>query len=108
LVNLKVCSRITGKEGGRGYMTKKRSIDTFDPKDSNESIHFESALNELEGVIQKMETGQLSLEASLESFEKGISLARLCQEALKTAEQKVQLLTEQNGTIKAEPFLVED
>lgn len=73
-------------------------------KQMNESINFETALNELENMIEKMEAGQLSLEESLENFEKGIGLARQCQAALKEAEQKVQLLIEQNGELKTENF----
>ena len=44
-----------------------------------------------------MENGELSLEASLKTFEEGIRLTRECQQALKEAEQKVSLLVEKNG-----------
>lgn len=74
----------------------------------NQSPNFEAALNDLEEMIQKMESGQLSLEDSLQNFEAGISLARQCQQALKTAEQKVQMLIEKNGELQAEPFTVEE
>lgn len=55
---------------------------------------FEKALAELESLVERMEQGDLSLEASLEEFERGIALARQCQQALQQAEQKVRLLTE--------------
>jgi exodeoxyribonuclease VII small subunit len=77
-------------------------------KHTSEPINFETALKDLEGIVQKMETGQLSLEDSLKSFESGIALARLCQDSLKSAEHKVQILLEQNGELKGEPFLVDD
>lgn len=53
---------------------------------------FESALKELETLVERMEEGESSLEDSLKDFERGIELSRQCQQALKTAEQKVQQL----------------
>lgn len=53
---------------------------------------FEKALNELEQLVEKMEEGDLSLEESLKQFERGIALTRACQQALQSAEQKVQIL----------------
>lgn len=70
-------------------------------------MNFEITLNELETIIEKMESGQLSLEESLRYFENGIKLSRLCQTALRDAEQKVQLLVDDNGEFKEEPFLIE-
>lgn len=68
-------------------------------------MNFETALNELETLIDKMETGQLSLEDSLQCFEEGIKLARHCQTSLKEAEQKVQILVQKdNGELALEPF----
>ncbi len=58
---------------------------------------FEAALEELEDLVTSMEEGDLSLEDSLAAFEKGIKLTRECQKALKTAEQKVQVLISENG-----------
>ena len=77
-------------------------------KKSTAKLNFESALNDLEVLIEKMETGELSLEESLKNFEQGISLARQCQEALKDAEQKIQILIEQNGEPKILPFAAEE
>lgn len=70
-------------------------------------MNYEKAVKELETIIEKMETGKLSLEESLKSFEDGVKLAELCQQALKNAEQRVQILTEKNGELKTEPFLEE-
>ena len=77
-------------------------------KKSTEKLNFENALNDLETLIEKMEAGELSLEESLKNFEQGISLARQCQEALKDAEQKIQILIEQNGESKILPFAAEE
>jgi len=65
---------------------------------------FESALNELEKIIEKMESGDQSLEESLKSFQRGIELTRTCQQGLKEAEQRVEKLLAENGEVKIEPF----
>jgi exodeoxyribonuclease VII small subunit len=54
---------------------------------------FETAMAELEALVQRMEGGELTLEDSLKEFERGVQLTRLCQDALKTAEQRVKLLS---------------
>lgn len=56
------------------------------------AIDFEKALNELESLVTLMEKGDISLEESLKTFEQGIKLSRQCQEALTSAEQRVQVL----------------
>ncbi len=73
----------------------KKSVDTF---------NFETALAELNALVEKMELGGLSLEDSLKSFEKGVALTRQCQQALQSAEQKVQILLEKNGQSALETF----
>ena len=67
-------------------------------------INFEKALEELEGIVESLESGDLSLENSLKSFEKGIKLARQCQEQLSKAELQVQKLIEENGELKTTPL----
>ena len=67
-------------------------------------INFEKALEELEGIVKDLESGELSLENSLKSFEKGIKLARQCQEQLSKAELQVQKLIEENGELKTTPL----
>ena len=61
------------------------------------SFNFEQALENLEELVTAMEEGELSLEESLQAFEKGIKLTRECQSALKKAEQKVQVLINEDG-----------
>jgi len=61
------------------------------------SFDLEKALEELEELVSSMEDGKLSLEDSLQAFEKGIKLTRECQAALKKAEQKVQVLINEKG-----------
>jgi len=56
------------------------------------STKFEDALGELETIVTTLESGEQSLEASLEQFERGVSLSRFCQQSLTEAEQKVKIL----------------
>lgn len=53
---------------------------------------FEQALSELESLVAKMEQGELSLEESLKSFERGVELTRYCERTLTQAEQRVRIL----------------
>jgi exodeoxyribonuclease VII small subunit len=71
-------------------------------------IDFEASLGRLEALVDQMEDGELSLEASLKAFEEGVKLTRECQQALQEAEQKVQVLLEQNGELVTEPFDAEE
>ena len=59
---------------------------------------FEDGVTELEGLVEALETGDVSLEQALGKFERGVTLARECQQTLKRAELRVdQLLADQNG-----------
>lgn len=58
----------------------------------NQIAEFEQSLDELEKLVARMEEGDLSLDDSLKSFERGISLYRSCQTALEQAELRVKLL----------------
>ena len=72
--------------------------------EKKEGFAFEQSLAELEQLVQQMESGDMSLEQSLKAFEKGVKLTRECQKALTEAEQKVQILLEENGQLKTEAF----
>lgn len=73
------------------------------PRKKSTSL-FEDSLEELEQLVESMEQGDISLEESLKSFERGIKLTSTCQKALQDAEQKVQILLEKNGKQTMEPF----
>ena len=53
---------------------------------------FESALEELEEVVDRLESGELSLEDSLTAFEKGVGLVRFCNQKLNEVEKKIEML----------------
>ena len=61
---------------------------------STTPANFESAMEELEGIVASMETSELSLEASLAAHKRGLELARYCQELLTQAQQQVTVLEE--------------
>jgi exodeoxyribonuclease VII small subunit len=73
-------------------------------KASKDEIPFEQALAELESLVETMEKGDLSLEESLASFERGVALTRLCQQALREAEQKIEILTAKTPDAELETF----
>lgn len=74
-------------------------------KSESETINFEQALTELEKIVKELEGGSLSLEKSLELFERGVKLARLCKEKLAAAELKItKLVKEKEGVFNEEPF----
>lgn len=56
------------------------------------TVDLEKAMQELEQVVEQLESGDLSLDKSLKQFEKGVKLSRDCQAALNAVEQKVQVL----------------
>lgn len=63
-----------------------------EPKD------FESAMAELEKLVEEMETGRLSLEESLAAYKRGVALSTYCQRTLDDAEMQIRIL--ENGTLK--------
>jgi exodeoxyribonuclease VII small subunit len=65
---------------------------------------FETALAELERIVEKMEAGDQTLEEALASFQRGVELTRTCQQGLKDAEQRVEKLIRENGELKMQPL----
>lgn len=61
-------------------------------------------MKELEGLIESLEQGDLSLEESLKSFERGVALTRICQASLQEAEQKVRILNGETQDAELESF----
>jgi exodeoxyribonuclease VII small subunit len=77
-------------------------------KKQQQPAPFEQSLKELETLVENMERGDLSLEESLQHFERGVQLTRACQQALKDAEQKVETLLKKDGQEEVVPFDSED
>jgi len=80
---------------------------TKDPQDAEQAApDLEKSLAELEQIVEKLEAGELTLDESLKQFERGVQLTRECQAALRTAEQKVDILLKKSGAdrFETEPF----
>jgi exodeoxyribonuclease VII small subunit len=73
-----------------------------------ESVDFEKALAELEGIVKQLEAGNLALDKSLALFERGVELARACKEKLAEAELKVSQLAKDKQGLFSEAALKED
>ena len=69
---------------------------------------FETAMRDLEQLVERLEQGDLPLEESLAAFERGVMLTRLCQTALKEAEQKVEILLKKAGESAVADFTAEE
>ena len=69
---------------------------------------FETAMRDLEQLVERLEQGDLPLEESLAAFERGVMLTRLCQTALKEAEQKVEILLKKAGESAIADFIAEE
>ena len=65
---------------------------------------FEHSLAELEGLVERLERGDLPLDEALEAFERGVALTRHCQMCLQAAQQKVEILITRSGQPVPEPF----
>ena len=63
---------------------------------------FESALAELDAIVRKMEEGELTLEKSMELYERGLQLSRFCHTTLESAERRIELLNDR-GEIRPAP-----
>jgi exodeoxyribonuclease VII small subunit len=77
-------------------------------KKSSSLPDFETALAELEKIVEKMEAGDQSLEEALKSFQRGIELTRTCQQGLKEAEQRVEKLMQDGKDFKTEPLQLDE
>jgi exodeoxyribonuclease VII small subunit len=65
--------------------------------------NFEHAFVELEGLVAQMESGQMTLEASLAAYQRGNTLLQFCQKSLADVEQQVQILNERNQLVQFKP-----
>jgi len=71
---------------------------------ADDELTFETALEQLEAIVAKMESGQLSLEDCMKYFEDGTSLAKYCAGRLEETEKKVELLLKKSGKIEWTPI----
>ncbi|WP_406660936.1 exodeoxyribonuclease VII small subunit [Methanolobus sp. ZRKC3] len=76
--------------------------------ENNDDVSFEDSLDELESLVDKLERGQLTLDESLGTFERGMKLARACNKKLSEAERKIEILIEEDGKVRSEDFAEKD
>jgi len=69
-----------------------------------DKFNFNKGLLQLEEIINKMESGELSLEDSLKYFEEGVKIHRQCHTALTDAEQRISVLSENDNYSKEKSF----
>ena len=73
------------------------------------NISFEAAIEKLDLIVSRIESGALSLDESLSLFEEGVGLIKICNERLDKAEQRVRILTEdKSGTVSDAPFISDE
>lgn len=71
-----------------------------------EKQKFEAALDDLEKVVERLESGELSLEESLAAFEDGVRLVKFCNQKLSEVEKKIELLVkDKDGKLQLKPLL---
>src|SRR5438552_3718899 len=66
------------------------------PKKVSPELNFESAMDRLEAIVEKMESGKLPLEELIVRYEEGMKLVKICQERLTSAEQKIEIIGRDN------------
>jgi exodeoxyribonuclease VII small subunit len=83
---------------------KKKINEESNEENAGESLSFETALEKLEGLVEKLEKGNLTLDESLETFEQGMKFARVCTQKLSKAESRIEQLVLVNGELRTKPF----
>jgi exodeoxyribonuclease VII small subunit len=73
-----------------------------------EGPKFEAAMARLEEIVHALEAGNLSLDDSLRVFEEGTGLLRFCTRRLEEAERRIEILMQEEGGTRAEPFRWEE
>lgn len=67
-------------------------------------MNFEENLEQLEKVVQELESGKLNLEDSIKKFEEGMDLSKKCNEILENAEKRIAVITKTEDKIEEEDF----
>jgi exodeoxyribonuclease VII small subunit len=76
-------------------------------KKTDDPVDLEKTLAKLEGLVEELEAGDLPLEKAMEKFEEGIKLTRGAQDALRKAEQKVEVLLKSAGGDELDDFVAD-
>lgn len=82
--------------------------DRIENKGNMENMSFEASIDKLEQIVTQLESGDTLLEQSIELFQEGMMLAKRCSEKLEQAEHKIEMIMEQNGEWKRQPYVTEE
>lgn len=75
----------------------------------DKTLNFEQAMEQLETIVNRLESGDVPLETAIELFQEGMQLSRLCGDKLEQVERKIeQLMEAPDGTVVRKPFLSPD
>jgi exodeoxyribonuclease VII small subunit len=75
---------------------------------NNQQHSFEDAIEELEGIVDQLEAGEVPLEEAIQLFQKGMKLSKVCHDKLQRVEKQVQILMEEEGEFVKKDFLIEE
>lgn len=84
-------------------MAKSGSTDNT-PKDSDIAMTFEQAMESLESIVAKLESGDVPLETAIELFQEGMALSKLCGQKLEQVERRIEMLVESEAGLQRKPF----
>ena len=73
-------------------------------KNNNKDLSFEDNLKNLEDIVEQLESGDVDLDKSVELYEKGMNLKKICEEKLKKVENQIKKIKVENNKIQKENF----
>lgn len=72
--------------------------------ESETALSFEQAMERLEGIVSKLESGDVPLEAAIELYQEGMALSRLCGQKMEQVERRIEMLMEDGDGLQRKPF----
>lgn len=72
--------------------------------EEKKEVEFEVALKKLEGIVESLENGDVSLEEALKAYEEGVKMAEICSKRLTEAQRRVEVLMKTGGKFKTAPL----
>jgi exodeoxyribonuclease VII small subunit len=76
-------------------------------KTATEELSFEQAMDRLEAIVARLESGEVPLEAAIELFQEGMQLSRMCGQKLEQVERRIEMLVEGESGLGRKPFAPE-
>jgi exodeoxyribonuclease VII small subunit len=85
-------------------MAKNGSNEKQAEENSAPAMSFEQAMETLEAIVAKLESGDVPLETAIELFQEGMSLSKLCGQKLEQVERRIEMLVEGDNGLQRKPF----